>query len=194
MDIKIEPYNAEWNTAFKSIKFDLQAALKGISPKIDHIGSTSIRGLSAKPIIDVLVGVALEDDLERTIQPMLAHGYIYYELYNEMMPYRRFFIKTKNKCATISTVSAENKATAQDVLQHDNRLAHIHVIPTASIHWKRHIAFREYLRVHDTVRLEYQNLKEHLSLQQWENGNHYNSAKNDFIKYHETKALEWFVD
>lgn len=115
MDIKIEPYNAEWNTAFKSIKFDLQAALKGISPKIDHIGSTSIRGLSAKPIIDVLVGVALEDDLERTIQPMLAHGYIYYELYNEMMPYRRFFIKTKNKCATISTVSAENEVTAHDV-------------------------------------------------------------------------------
>lgn len=194
MNIKIEPYNAKWDTIFKSIEFDLKTALKDISPKIDHVGSTSIKGLSAKPIIDILVGVAIEDDLDKTIQPILANGYIYYELYNEAMPYRRFFIKPKNNSTKITTVSAENEEAVKDVLQHDNRLAHIHVIPTTSIHWKRHIAFREYLKMNDTVRLEYQNLKEHLSLQQWENGNQYNTAKNDFIKYHEAKALEWFAD
>ncbi|PRD56134.1 GrpB family protein [Sphingobacterium gobiense] len=40
------------------------------SPEIDHIGNTSIKGLSAKSIIDILVGVALEEDLDRLIQPI----------------------------------------------------------------------------------------------------------------------------
>jgi GrpB-like predicted nucleotidyltransferase (UPF0157 family) len=61
-----------------------------------------------------------------------------------------------------------------------------------SIHWSRHIAFKEYLTRNLAILMEYQNLKLKLSENQWLNGNDYNAAKNNFIKYHEKIALKEF--
>ena len=56
-------------------------------------------------------------------------------------------------------------------------MAHIHVIPTDSEHWLRHIAFRDYLKAYPDVKAEYQKLKEELGKKEWEDGNEYNEAK-----------------
>ena len=52
-----------------------------LNPKIEHIGSTSVPNLSAKPIIDIQVGIENSYDLDKTIEPMINNHYIYYELY-----------------------------------------------------------------------------------------------------------------
>ena len=76
---------------------------------------------------------------------------------------------------------------------HSLRIAHIHAIPQQSEHWLRHIAFRDYLRTHPQVKNAYQALKEQLVQQEWEDGNDYNAGKDVFLKEHERKAVEWYV-
>ena len=57
MEVNIEPYNPIWKQAFDTIQFELVKTLQSFNPTIEHIGSTSIEGLSAKPIIDIMIGI-----------------------------------------------------------------------------------------------------------------------------------------
>lgn len=191
MKIEIQSFSKNWKIQFEEIKLELQKSLILLKPQIDHIGSTSIEGLSAKPIIDILIGVNSESELNETIKPLTNTGYIYYEMYNSIMPYRRFFIKTKSIEILNNTIKKESDIN-EKILNHTNRIAHIHIIPKSSIHWLRHIAFKNYLLENLEIKKEYQRLKEILSLKDWRGGNEYNSAKNDFIKCHEKKALKWY--
>lgn len=191
MKIEIQPYNENWKNQFDEIKTELQNLLKLFKPQIDHIGSTSVCGLSAKPIIDILVGIENEQELDETIKPLINCTYIYYEMYNSIMPYRRFFVKTKNIKIPNNIIEKESDID-EVLLSHTNRIAHIHIIPKNSIHWLRHIAFKEYLIQNPEIKNQYQNLKQELSLNNWKDGTEYNSAKNDFIKYHEEKAIKWY--
>ena len=68
-----------------------------IHPKIEHIGSTSIQSLSAKPIIDILIGVNKNSELDLTIDPMIQNKFIYYKVYDKDMPKRRFYVGLKFK-------------------------------------------------------------------------------------------------
>ncbi|MOA08135.1 dephospho-CoA kinase/protein folding accessory domain-containing protein [compost metagenome] len=77
---------------------------------------------------------------------------------------------------------------------HAHRIAHVHVLPFGSEHWIRHIAFRDYLRVHPAIKDEYQKLKEQLSTMEWKDGNDYNDAKDSFIKREERKAIKWYYE
>ena len=192
MKITIAPYNPEWKETFEKLKSDLQVALGGDQIRIDHIGSTSVQGLAAKPIIDILVGINNESLLDKTVHPLLNAGYIYFELYNRYMPYRRLFIKTKHDQAIGRSIRNEDEIDRQNLLMHENRQAHIHIFSKESVHWLRHIAFKEYLIAHDIIRQQYQQLKEMLGQKNWKDGNQYNLAKDEFIKYHEKQALAWF--
>ena len=95
MNIKIEKYNPDWPKQFQNIKEILDEILVDLHPNIEHIGSTSVPGLPAKPIIDIAVGVNNLDELDFCINPMIENEFIYYEIYNEFMPNRRFFAKLK---------------------------------------------------------------------------------------------------
>src|SRR5690606_22012747 len=90
------------------------------------------------------------------------------------------------------TIVSDEEIAQQNLLTHENRQAHIHIFSKDSVHWLRHIAFKEYLIEHDTIRQEYQQLKEMLSQKNWKDGNEYNLAKDEFIKHHEKQALAWF--
>lgn len=194
MILPFEPYNPMWEANFDSIQHELLALLKPIRSRVDHIGSTAVEGLSAKPIIDILIGLEEENDLDRI--PFLLQGkcYVYYEKYNEDMPYRRFFVALIDRPEVLGLPEHIAPDDEIPVRLHDHslRIAHIHSIPTSSVHWLRHIAFRDYLRVHEEVRDQYQAIKEKLVLQQWKDGNDYNDAKDEFLKEHEAKAVEWY--
>ncbi|MBN2695626.1 GrpB family protein [bacterium] len=195
MRIDIEDYNPEWKNSFSNIQKELNTILKSFNTKIEHIGSTSIEGLSAKPIIDILIGIEFESDLDGVVEHLLDNGYIYYQNYNLIMPYRRFFVKLKN---TLSYGSIKNIITNDDdvmlpLKSHRNRLAHIHILQYNSKHWIRHIAFRDYLSSYPQIKEEYQKLKENLSKKEWIDGDDYNSAKEPFIKQKEYEAIKWFL-
>lgn len=194
MNIHLEAYNPLWKQHFEALREELVSLLGLPEPKIEHIGSTSVEGLSAKPIIDLLIGVADQAHLDRVIAPLMARDYLYYETYNQDMPYRRFFVKHKVSLKSLGLPAIYRQ---QDIIpatteEHTRRLAHIHVLPYVSAHWIRHVAFRDYLRTHPTVRQQYQALKEKLVLQEWADGNAYNQAKNHFLKTEEQKAIDWY--
>ena len=97
MKIEVEKYNPNWITQFYDLKNQLSIILEDLNPIIEHIGSTSIQFLSAKPIIDIAIGVSRNTELDLTIGPMVENKFIYYEVYNKVMPKRRLFVGLKNK-------------------------------------------------------------------------------------------------
>lgn len=179
---------------FGKLKRELLDLIGAVNPKIEHIGSTSIKGLSAKHIRDILVGVDSEMVLEEAIIPLARNGYIYYECFNKQMPYRRFFVKHKTgfKTSSIPTIITDNDNVPVSTGEHHYRLAHIHILPHDSEHWIRHIASRDDLKTHALVKEQYQLLKEQLNHNDWRDGSAYNEPKNNFIKSEEAKAMRWY--
>lgn len=195
MILPFELYNPAWKNQFNAVKQELDELLSSIHVSVEHIGSTSVEGLSAKPIIDVMVGLSNEEDLDKVPSLLAGANYVYYEKYNKDMPYRRFFLLLREKPEALGLPFRIGPADEipEKMHDHDLRIAHIHVIPIVSKHWLRHIAFRDYLRTHSTVKEEYQVLKEQLVQQQWEDGNDYNKGKDAFLKVEEKRAVEWYL-
>lgn len=180
MKVTIVPFQKNWADEFQQIAAYLLPFLKELDPTIVHIGSTAVHGLAAKPIIDIIIGLPQHITVDKAINPMLDAGAVYYEKYNEIMPYRRFF-----------TLSEENFEKGSSAFVLKNKV-NIHILTYKSEHWIRHIAFRDYLRHNDNVRIAYEKLKIELSKQEFQDLMEYNKAKDFFIKKHELLALEWY--
>lgn len=192
MKIQLEKYNPNWANVYNDIKDDLWKQLKFLNPVIEHIGSTSIFDLTAKPIIDILVGISAQDQLDEVIAPLTNNDYIFFEKYNSVMPYRRFFVKLKTRPDNIFIPNVYYEKDEVPNELDDHKLAHVHILEYNSYHWIRLIAFRDFLKENVAIKNEYQKIKIYLSAFDWRDGNEYNSAKNDFIVQTEGKAVEWY--
>lgn len=191
MKITIESYQPVWVDKFQQEKTIIEAALARLSPVVEHIGSTSVPGLGAKPIIDILVGVGQEAQLDQTIQPMMAAGYTYFRKHEPAMPYRRFYVRmigSQGQAPPSMIDIGEQLVIGQDF----KSLTHIHLLVKDTIHWTRHIAFRDYLRTHPSIAAQYDTLKRTISLRDFKDGIAYNEAKDHFVKKVEAAALEWY--
>ncbi|MDB5226145.1 MAG: hypothetical protein JWN78_338 [Bacteroidota bacterium] len=165
MTIKLSEYNPNWASMFFSEK---QLVLKNFPVKeslIEHIGSTAIPSLIAKPIIDILLGVPSLSTEISVVNYLEKLNYEYIEEYNKIIPERRFFIKNINSIRTY----------------------HIHMTEINSDFWIRHLFFRNQLLENIKVREQYQELKIKLTKQEWDSGNSYANAKSDFIRSVENK-------
>jgi len=193
MKIDIVKYNPDWPNTFKQIKKELKTILGELNPRIEHIGSTAVPNLSAKPVIDIAVGIDNFQYLDSTVEPMIQNHYIYYEVYNSGMPQRRLFVGLKNKkdrSKFNNTYKESDPIPHEEILSH--RLCHVHIWEYGSSEWFRHIAFRNYLIEHQIIRAQYERLKKQLSTKSWNDGNEYNNGKNSFIKTEESKAILWY--
>lgn len=191
MKIIIEKYTEKWVNDFAEEKNKLEETLNGFHAVVEHIGSTSVPGLGAKPIIDILIGLASEDDLDKVIAPMQHSGYTYFKKYEPLMPYRRLFIKLEplpNKMPPAIVDIGEEFVTGKDF----RAMANIHILLKNTPHWDRHIAFRDYLRAHPGTRDAYYALKKELSLREFRDTIEYNQAKDTFVKEVEAQALKWY--
>ena len=164
MKIKIVPYNDKWPFLFEKIKHEIKKSIGKDKITIEHIGSTSVKDLASKPVIDVLIGISSQE-LDNYIDPIKNLGYTYIEEYEKETPNRRFFFIEKNK----------------------KRIVHIHLVKHNSRWYERHIAFRNELRSNEITRKKYQNLKYSLSEKEWKDGNEYADAKTKFIRSIEKK-------
>jgi GrpB-like predicted nucleotidyltransferase (UPF0157 family) len=192
MKIIIEGYQASWVNAFHREEEIIASVLIAFSPAIEHIGSTAISGLCAKPTIDILVGLRDEIQLDKTVAPMIAAGYTYFKKYEPAMPYRRLFAKLR---ALTDTALPEIIGVHDEFIRGQEFIAaaNIHVIAKDTSHWKRHLAFRDFLRAHTDLRDEYAQLKQELSKHEFKDTNEYNRAKDSFIKRVEEQALAWYT-
>ncbi|MBR6707499.1 MAG: GrpB family protein [Clostridia bacterium] len=130
------PYDEQWERDFLKIKDEIRDALGQLAISIEHVGSTSVRGLSAKPIIDIDV-VIDGSALDPVIASLERIGYRHEG--DLGIPGREAF-----------------KYEGKDHL----RKHHLYVCPGDSAELKRHIAFRDYLRCHPEAVREYSLVKE----------------------------------
>jgi GrpB-like predicted nucleotidyltransferase (UPF0157 family) len=154
----IVPYDPDWPRRFDQERGVLSAVFAGTDAVIEHVGSTSVPGLGAKPVIDVMVGVPALIEAERRIPALEAAGYEYVQKYETQLPLRRYFRKPRLK----------------------PRVFHVHCVVTGSDFWIRHLAFRDYLRAHRESAVAYDNLKRDLAMRVTKEA--YTEAKSPFIE------------
>ena len=135
--VVVLPYDRGWAQDFSDISSEIRKALGGLALDIVHVGSTSVPGLSAKPIIDIDVVIRDYASLDAVISALKAIGY--HHEGDLGIPGREAF-------------GYEGK----DHL----RKHHLYVCPQDSLELKRHIAFRDYLRDHPDAAREYSRIKE----------------------------------
>ena len=165
MKIIVAEYSSVWPHMFEEEKNRLEQILPD-SSVIEHIGSTAVHGLVAKPVIDIMVGLTIFAVADSLVSSVEALGYEYVSQVESEMPYRRYFRKEKGGVRT----------------------HHIHMVAIGSEFWNRHLCFRDYLRTHPNIAAEYANLKRNLANQEWQDMNDYAAAKTDFIQSIEAKA------
>ncbi len=93
MDIEIVGYDPRWPELYQDEKQRIFDAIGNLIVAIEHIGSTAVPELAAKPIIDIMGGVRRFEDASRCIEPLEAMGYEYVPQYEVSIPERRYFRK-----------------------------------------------------------------------------------------------------
>ncbi|MEO8209531.1 MAG: GrpB family protein [bacterium] len=195
MKIIIQEFQESWAEDFLKLKDTIQNALKDLNVTIDHVGSTSVKGLGAKPIIDILIGLENENHLNKTIKPMQEIGFTYFIKFEKpstkwtACPQVRLYCKLKsltNRPVPIIMDIGDN--VRPDFISQSN----IHTVVKDTYDWKRTIAFRDFLRANPKISDEYYCLKKEISRQEFESMLKYNDAKNDFIKDVESQAIIWY--
>ena len=135
--------------------------------QIEHIGSTAIPGLAAKPTIDILIGIRNLEGAGRIIPLLQSAGYVYVPEFELDMPERRYFYKGRK---------------VEDDF-------HLHMVEAGSPFWKRHLAFRDHLRAHPDEVKAYEELKLALAKKFRDDRDGYTEAKTEFITRIEKAAL-----
>ncbi|SIS45215.1 GrpB family protein [Salimicrobium flavidum] len=165
--VRIVTYKETWPEQFKSEARRIQEALGQIPVRIHHIGSTSVPGLSAKPVIEIMPVVSRIDEVDNHTVAMQKLGYEAMGAYG--IEGRRFFKKGG-----------------------DNRTHHVHVFETDSPQALRHLAFRDYLIAHPDVASAYGQLKQELAETYPEDMESYISGKEEWIRRTEGRAVRWY--
>jgi GrpB-like predicted nucleotidyltransferase (UPF0157 family) len=160
--IVIEPYSSTWPEIFQEHRCTINAALGVVADRIDHIGSTAVTGMAAKPIIDIQISV-LDVEQERLyLAPLVAAGY----RLRVREPGHRMFRTPELH-------------------------VHIHVCDAGSEWERRHLLLRDWLRQSPDDREAYARLKTELQSQGWETMNHYAEAKTALISEITVRAEGW---
>ena len=133
--VVVLPYDEKWKQDFTSIKSELLQSLGDIAISVEHVGSTSVEGLAAKPIIDIDV-VVKKEQINDAILALANIGYIHEG--DLGIPGREAF-----------------KYFGKEHLQRH----HLYVCADDSLELKRHLAFRDYLRTHPDAVDEYSKIK-----------------------------------
>lgn len=159
--VVVVPYTPKWERAFDEVRGQLQTALDDLNVDIEHVGSTSVVGLPAKPILDIDVILKSEGDVARVVAALAAVGYQHRG--DQGVPGREAF-------------SAPDTPGVRQ---------HVYVVVRASKPHRDHIDFRNYLREHPETAAEYAELKAALAHRFPSDGPEdragYTEAKADFI-------------
>lgn len=91
--VSVVPYDPDWPRRFDDERRVLAAVFAGSEAVIEHVGSTAVPGLGAKPVIDIMVGVQALLDVDGRIPLLEAAGYEYVQEYEKQRPNRRYFRK-----------------------------------------------------------------------------------------------------
>lgn len=166
--VAVFPYDEQWPIEFEKEKRILSEILKDFNVEIEHVGSTSIPGLSAKPIIDIAIGVKDEETLFK-IEPVMADAG--YDILNDY--------ETKGEILA-------RKGPPEC------RTHYIHMQLIGSEYWDEFMYFKRYLLEHPKEIKKYESLKKKLSQKYAEERKKYTEGKNEYISSILKKAYELY--
>lgn len=159
-EIKIEAYNPQWKEIFEQEENILSSIFQEKEPVIEHIGSTAVVGLTAKPIVDIMIGFKKLDtnEIVRNIEKL---GYEHW--YEDTFRHERLFFTKWNPGKK-------------------ERLIHIHATTIGSNFWKNQILFRKKLRENPELATMYAEVKKELAVKFGSDRDGYTEAKTEFIR------------
>jgi len=156
--IELVEYSPQWPFGFETEKaFLIHKIGKWLCGSVEHVGSTSVPNLKAKPIIDIMFCVESLEDSRPAIDIMAQNGYCYSPYKGDVM---HWFCKPSAAFRT----------------------HHLHLIPFESELWKERIQFRDILRSNNNIAAQYQELKQCLALEHHDNRELYTEKKWPFIQ------------
>jgi GrpB-like predicted nucleotidyltransferase (UPF0157 family) len=163
----VRPWNPRWAARYAHEAERLRLIFGPVLMSVEHLGSTSVPGLAAKPIIDILVTATSLEEVERLTPMMVRAGYA--AKGEQGIPGRRYFRKGSN-------------------LRHTH---HVHVYRHGDPRYQAEILFRDFLRAHAERAKEYQELKQRLALRFRRDPDAYTQGKTEFIKQVLAEAAAW---
>ena len=159
----ISDYNPNWPILYIEKKELILKVLGSRIKEIEHIGSTSVPGLGAKPLIDIFAGVESLDNANDCLQLLRDKlGYIDYNVEPENSEWF-YCIGDKTR-------------------PEDNNTLHLHLVLYPSDFWNKHLKFRDILRTHPDIAKEYYELKVELAMKYRNERMTYNKSKTPFIE------------
>lgn len=160
--VNLVPYHPQWPMMAQA-EIDKIKSVFPVDAMVDiqHVGSTAIVGLSAKPILDIQIAVPSLETVKLMAVPVLQKlGYDYWA--NNPDPKRMFFVKGMPPYG-------------------EKRTHHVHIFEQDSEHWCNKLVFRDYLRLHPDVAKEYEQLKMKLAQEHLYDREKYTDEKSDFV-------------
>jgi len=177
MKIQIIPFQATWASDFEFYRDIIQAHSIHQDIAIEHIGSTAIMGMSAKPIIDILVGVSSLAQANLLAQNLHDDSpFCYVPAFEDMIPNRRYLLFLPN----FDGLPIKNAIALEQLREKDS--CHIHICVKGSQFWDKHLAFRKFLNRNKHWADQYAHLKNVLSKIDFEYRAQYNICKASLIK------------
>ena len=166
--VKLEPHQNEWvKEAEKTIE-ELKYLLGDIAVDIQHIGSTAISSIHAKPIIDIAIGVRDLEDIQPYMKTLRENGFIFR---GEDVPGQALFVKGN--------------------VEEEVRTHHIHVVRWNGSEWNNYVNFRDYLKAFPEKALIYDDCKQRLANQFPSNRKCYTEGKRKLIDTFLEEARQW---
>jgi GrpB-like predicted nucleotidyltransferase (UPF0157 family) len=154
--VELLPHNEQWHQLFAEEKMRLQNAIGENVIAVEHIGSTSICGIAAKPVLDIAAAVSDKASGEKCVAPLEKIGYEYRGEYG--IAERFYFVKG------------------------EPRTHHLHILLSESDALKNHLLFRDYLLSNRLVAAEYDKLKKELSEKFQNDRDAYLEGKAEFVE------------
>jgi GrpB-like predicted nucleotidyltransferase (UPF0157 family) len=157
--IEIAPYDRNWPNGFALERDRLLGLFPSTFKSIEHVGSTAVPGMAAKPVVDILAGVESMASADEILTPLCNAGYDTSKEFNTTLKDRRWLM-----------------------LQEDGRRKyHLHLVIHGQLDWQRMLAFRDALRANPEMALRYEALKRTLAESHRDDREAYTQAKSDFI-------------
>ncbi len=157
--IEVVPYNPQWQKEFEKIRDMINSYIGDLIITIEHVGSTSVEGLSAKPIIDLDVVMDSYDVLPMIIERLEKVGYEYE-----------------------GNLGIEGREAFKRPREDGLMKYHLYVCPKDGKGYLEHIAFRDYLRENETAKKEYEALKTNLAKKYRYDIDNYCGKKTEFVR------------
>jgi GrpB-like predicted nucleotidyltransferase (UPF0157 family) len=154
--VLLSEYDTNWPLEFENEKKSIQNTLTENEIRIEHVGSTSVENLCAKPIIDILIGINHFDEGYKFASLLQATGYAYKG--ENGIPGRHFFVKG------------------------DPRTHHLHMVEMNSVFFRDHLLFRDYLRENPEEKNQYAELKKSMAVKYVDDREKYTDSKAEFIQ------------